>query len=330
MTKSLDEILTQIAEEEELSKEFSRLEEIDEIYEYCREFGLESTEEEFDEELSYFIDSNDFDFELDGKELMNIAGGVDLKKYLSKTAAMALSTLTLAGTGAGLINNSSHAAEYKKDNTSISAKEETVKEGKWAKTKASLKRFWKNHKKAIIATTVVTAGAAILGTVAYKKSQQTARRKAESSKTDQQGTKQLVEEKRVEIEKKLDAAAGELYSYGNANSSTLKSYLKPIQGVDGGTLEIIDIKKVEAKITDIQTELGKLESQEKTPKEQGRLMRIGRALGNGIKYMAGRAPGQKKEQLKRELEILEGYQQRYNKCTELDKQLSKLQEDGGQ
>ena len=167
MTKSLDEILTHIAEKEELSKEFSKLDEIEEIYKYCREFGLESTEEEFDEELSYFIDENDLGFELDEKEFMNIAGGVDLKKYLSKTAAMALSALTLAGTGAGMINNS-HAAEYKTDNTSISVKKETVKEGKWAKTKASLKRFWNNHKKAIITTTVVTAGAAILSTAACK------------------------------------------------------------------------------------------------------------------------------------------------------------------
>lgn len=101
MSRSLESIIEEIAESEEMSKEFAAIDEIDEIYNYCKDMGLGSSEEEFDEEVSSMI--NNFDIyasELDKNSLNLVAGGSSLNKKFNKVLASALSALTLAGAGA--------------------------------------------------------------------------------------------------------------------------------------------------------------------------------------------------------------------------------------
>ena len=73
MERNLESIIEEIAQNEELSKEFMAMDEIDEIYAYCKEMGLNSSEEEFDEEVSSMIDNFDSNYSKIGDfELENV------------------------------------------------------------------------------------------------------------------------------------------------------------------------------------------------------------------------------------------------------------------
>lgn len=168
MERNLESIIEEIAQNEELSKEFTAMDEIDEIYAYCKEMGLNSSEEEFDEEVSSMIDNFDLNYSKIGDfELENVAGGSMLDKKFNKVVASALSALTIAGAGAANSNFASAANATSASTVSASASEKTQS----AKNiKSSLLRFCKKHKIAVGVTTAAIILAAVYGSVAlYKK-----------------------------------------------------------------------------------------------------------------------------------------------------------------
>ena len=71
MERSLDSIVEEIAQNDEMSREFAAMDEMDEIYRYCKDAGLDCSEEEFDDEVSALID----DFENSEYQLSHVAGG---------------------------------------------------------------------------------------------------------------------------------------------------------------------------------------------------------------------------------------------------------------
>lgn len=76
MTRSLNSVVEEIAQNDEMAKEFATMDEIDEIYQYCKDAGLDYSEEEFDEEISSVINSLEYgDDEIPDDELRYIAGG---------------------------------------------------------------------------------------------------------------------------------------------------------------------------------------------------------------------------------------------------------------
>ena len=184
MERNLESIIEEIAQNEELSKEFTAMDEIDEIYAYCKEMGLNSSEEEFDEEVSSMIDNFDLNYsKIDDFELENVAGGSMLDKKFNKVVASALSALTIAGAGAANSNFASAANATSASTVSASASEKTqsaknikssskmeyTKE-KFNEIKNSLLRFCKKHKIAVDVTTAAIILAAVYGSVAlYKK-----------------------------------------------------------------------------------------------------------------------------------------------------------------
>ncbi len=184
MERNLESIIEEIAQNEEFSKEFMAMDEIDEIYAYCKEMGLNSSEEEFDEEVSSMIDNFDLNYSKIGDfELENVAGGSMLDKNFNKVVASALSALTIAGAGAANSNFASAANDASASTVSVSASEKTqsaknikssskmeyTKE-KFNKIKNSVLSFCKKHKIAVGATTAAIILAAVYGSVAlYKK-----------------------------------------------------------------------------------------------------------------------------------------------------------------
>ena len=135
MSRSLESIIEEIAESEEMSKEFAAIDEIDEIYNYCKDMGLDSSEEEFDEEVSSMIDNFDIYLShIDKNDLSLVAGGINLNKKFNKVVASALSALTLAGVGAvnldkaaamsSAVSSSASSAHYSKK---LVEKDATVK-----------------------------------------------------------------------------------------------------------------------------------------------------------------------------------------------------------
>lgn len=77
MERSLDSIVEEIAQNDEMSREFAAMDEKDEIYTYCKNAGLCCSEEEFDNEIMALI--NDFEnSDPEKSEYMfeNIAGGI--------------------------------------------------------------------------------------------------------------------------------------------------------------------------------------------------------------------------------------------------------------
>lgn len=76
MTRSLDSFVEEIAQNNEMAREFAAMDEIDEIYQYCKDAGLDCSEEEFDEEISDVINSLEYgNAEIPDDELKYIAGG---------------------------------------------------------------------------------------------------------------------------------------------------------------------------------------------------------------------------------------------------------------
>jgi len=162
MSRDLKSIIEEIAQNEEISKEFMAMDEIDEIYAYCKELGLSSSEEEFDEEVSSIIDSFDIYLnQIDKNDLSLVAGGINLDKKFNKMLASALSALTIAGAGAANSNFASAANASSASTVSVSASEKTqsaknikssskveyTKE-KFNKIKNSVQNFYKEHKMA--------------------------------------------------------------------------------------------------------------------------------------------------------------------------------------
>jgi len=183
MERNLESIIKEIAQNEELSKEFMAMDEIDEIYAYCKEMGLNSSEEEFDEEVSSMIDNFDSNYSKIGDfELENVAGGSMLDKNFNKVVASALSALTIAGAGAANSNFASAANGASASTVSVSASEKTqsaknikssskieyTKE-KFNKIKNSVLSFCKKHKIAVGATTAAIILAVIYTCVAVHK-----------------------------------------------------------------------------------------------------------------------------------------------------------------
>lgn len=76
MERSLDSIVEEIAQNDEMSKEFAAMDEMDEIYQYCKEAGLDCSEEEFDDEVSALIyDFENPDADVSYHDLRGVAGG---------------------------------------------------------------------------------------------------------------------------------------------------------------------------------------------------------------------------------------------------------------
>ncbi len=161
MSRNLKSIIEEIAESEEMSKEFSAINEINEIYEYCKNMGLDSSEEEFDEEVSSMIDNFDMYLsQIDQNDLGLVAGGINLNKKFNKVLASALSALMLTGAGAvnsnlaaGMDTHSKSASTSFSANKKIANKKYIIKsdantksDSQFSKTVESIKEFFRKHK----------------------------------------------------------------------------------------------------------------------------------------------------------------------------------------
>lgn len=158
MNFNLNKFVEDVARDNELCREFSKFEEMDEIYSYCKNMGIECTEDEFDESVSEYIYSlDDNNHKIDDDNLNSVAGGINFTNPISKTLAVVLSALTLGGSG--FYGNVS--AEEVSDFTNSSYKSEKVNSGKWSRTKKAISKFYNNHKKAIgltLGATIITGG----------------------------------------------------------------------------------------------------------------------------------------------------------------------------
>ncbi len=220
MNYNLNKVLDKIIEEEELAREFSQLDDMDEMYSYCRELGKGYTEEEFDEGIAEVIDflkSEEIEAGLSDEGLRNIAGGMNFNGLISKTAAVMLSALTL---GSATFSPNTKAAEPSANAEKTQSISENVKSDvsdKWSKTKGVLSNLWANHKKKIIAGATI-ATLAVAGTAAwvYKHKKDLA---AEAASKKAEEEKSRLDEKLEEdqqIEKRLKALA-------DRNDKTLKN-----------------------------------------------------------------------------------------------------------
>lgn len=166
MNFDLEKMVERIAEDNELSQEFSRFDEMDEVYNYCKDMGLECDEDEFDDEISGYIDAlNEEDMysyegNVSDEDLSKVGGGAIFKSVFSKSVAMVLSLLTMGGCGGiGLAGATDSSKVSEPLGTGISFSEKIS--NKWSNTKKSLSKFYDNHKKIVI-TSGVTLGALIL------------------------------------------------------------------------------------------------------------------------------------------------------------------------
>lgn len=76
MERSLDSIVEEIAQNDEMSREFAAMDEMDEIYQYCRDAGLDYSEEEFDDEVASLIgELENSGTEVSDYQLSAVAGG---------------------------------------------------------------------------------------------------------------------------------------------------------------------------------------------------------------------------------------------------------------
>ncbi len=161
MSRSLESVIEEIAENEEMSREFIAMDEIDEIYEYCKNMGLGSSEEEFDEEVSSMVDNfYIYSIQIDKNDLSLVAGGSSLNKHFNKAVASALSALVLTGAGAANSNiaagvstppksvATSASADTKTANKKYVAKNgaNAESDSKFSKTVESIKEFFRKHK----------------------------------------------------------------------------------------------------------------------------------------------------------------------------------------
>ncbi len=197
MNFDLEKIVEKIAEDNELSQEFSRLDEMDDIYNYCKDMGLDCDEKEFDNEISGYINAlNEEDMDYYGKsisdeELSNVGGGIDFKKMFSKSVAMMLSALTIGGSiGLGSAGATGSSKVLNNSNISLSQKISN----KWSETKKAVSEFYNKHKKplkigaAVTVGVLVLAGAATAASVKYKKANSEKKAKTETDKQDQAKT----------------------------------------------------------------------------------------------------------------------------------------------
>ena len=149
MNYNVEKILNKIITEEDLLKEFSKFDDMDEVYSYCKEFGSGYTEEEFDESIAEAIDSlqsQKWRTKINEEDLEYIAGGINFNGLFSKTAAVILSALTLGSTA---ISSSAKVAEVSRNSgvTQVSADNfHAENSSKWSKTKTALSNFWEIHK----------------------------------------------------------------------------------------------------------------------------------------------------------------------------------------
>ncbi len=87
MERSLDSIVEEIAQNDEMSREFAAMDEMDEIYRYCKDAGLDYSEEEFDDEVSSLISEfEDSGVEISDYQLSAVAGGKNEPEFKTKGA----------------------------------------------------------------------------------------------------------------------------------------------------------------------------------------------------------------------------------------------------
>ena len=169
MNFNLNKFVEDVARDNELCREFSKFEEMDEIYGYCKDMGIECSEDEFDESVSEYIcslDNSDYKMgKIDEDNLGDVSGG-SLKGTFSKTLAVALSAITLGGSG--FFGNANAGEVSKISNFANSSyKSEKVNSGKWSRTKKAISNFYNNHKKTIMGTALTLGTAVIAGVILY-------------------------------------------------------------------------------------------------------------------------------------------------------------------
>ncbi len=164
MNFDLEKIVEKIAEDNELSQEFSRLDEMDDIYNYCKDMGLDCDEKEFDDGISEYINVLNEDIyqdEIFEEKLSNIGGGVNLKNVFSKSVASVLSALAMGGSmELSTVDAADSLSIANNSKTSVSFSEKVSK--KWSNTKEALYKFYQNHKKSIKWIAAATVGVLIL------------------------------------------------------------------------------------------------------------------------------------------------------------------------
>ncbi len=168
MDFDLNKMVEDIARNDELSKEFSELDEMDEIYDYCYSMGYECSEEEFDEGVAGCLnDLFDEKNELNDDYLSGIAGGINFTGNFSKTVAVMLSAVALGGMGKFLGEGTLNNSKFMSSATSSSFTKKMS--GKWSKTKEVISNFSKNNSKAIFGAGVTLGMMIILGALMKKR-----------------------------------------------------------------------------------------------------------------------------------------------------------------
>lgn len=168
MDFDLNKMVEDIARNDELSKEFSELDEMDEIYDYCYSMGYGGSEEEFDEGVAGCLnDLFDEKNELNDDYLSGIAGGINFTGNFSKTVAVMLSAVALGGMGKFLGEGTLNNSKFMSSATSTSFTKKMS--GKWSKTKEVISNFSKNNSKAIFGAGVTLGMMIILGALMKKR-----------------------------------------------------------------------------------------------------------------------------------------------------------------
>ena len=169
MNLNLSKVIEKIASDSKLSEEFSKLDEMDEIYDYCKNMGVRCEKKEFDNEISKYIDvlnDDTYEKEIFEEKLGNVGGGVNLKNKFSRSVASLLSALTMGSTaGLGSVGATDNLKVSNDLRNNVPFSEKISNE--WLKTKEALYKFYQNHKKIFIVVEItvgvlVIAGAAIL------------------------------------------------------------------------------------------------------------------------------------------------------------------------
>ncbi len=164
MNFDLNKMVEDIARNDELSREFSDMDEMDEIYDYCYSMGYEVSEDELDEGVADCLkDLFDEKNELNDEHLSGIAGGINFTGNFSKTVAVMLSAVVLGGAGKlfgdGALNNSKFT-----NSTTSSGFTEKIS-SKWAKTKEVIS----NNSKVVLGTGLTLGMMIILGALMKKR-----------------------------------------------------------------------------------------------------------------------------------------------------------------
>ena len=169
MNLNLNKLIEKIVNDSKLSEEFSKLDDMDEIYDYCKNMGVRCGKKEFDEEISKYIGVFNEDMykkEIFEENLSDVGGGVNLKNKFSMSVASLLSALTMGNSiGLGSVGAMDDLKVSNNPKTNISFSEKISNE--WSKTKEAFYKFYQKYKKIFIIVEVnvgmlVIAGAAIL------------------------------------------------------------------------------------------------------------------------------------------------------------------------